>query len=679
MEQKIAIYMRSSMEQDEDLRNVKNPDESDTIANQRKYLRENALLRGFADSQIVEYVDDGHTGTNFRRPAFEQMIADIKAGIICVVMVKDFSRLGRDYIGVGEYVEQFFPVHGVRIISVNDNWDSNDHAGETLELDASFRTILYEMYSRDLSVKRKSANRVRNKNGVFAAGFVPYGYKKIPGDPHSIVVDEEHACVVRRIFELYNSGEKIGNIAKILTSDGVPTPSLAKESSISYRRVLKDAGVWTKTSVSKILDNEMYTGTLVLNRFERKNFRAGYCAENDPSLWMKFPDNHEAVISREVFETAQKRRQNRKYGQTSEKKRCYPFYCGHCGGKLQLTTRFEETFTCKHGGRVPADPCGQIELRRSVLECLIVGEINSRAKVLSDKLDGFSGFDKDVSKLDSVIDALTAEQEAYRDERVRLYEQYRVGGIGKTTFLEKKTEVLRKEEECQAELDSAKTRRDELVRERELAEKNASDAVPGALLTIYDHEVVNKLISRVEFSNDGTMKISWAHGEVTKRDLSEYGAGADEYPGSVAVYTSDMFLMPQGDSDVCDVRERLLDYAEKVLGVAGDSVVCYSDSREKESTFFREGYMRFIDAGRRGLVDTLLIRSFRDLYLSHQQMNDLMFWILPKLPCKLISVEDGFDSSAATEEELRAMYEKYKGVRKGDINRFRAVERRMKG
>ena len=149
MEQKIAFYLRSSMEQNEKLRNSNNPDESDTIANQRKLLYKVALTKGFDKEQIVEYVDDGHTDVNFDRPAFKQLISDVDDGLVAVVMVKDFSRLGRDYIGVGEYVEQYFPARGVRIISINDDWDSNEHVGETLELDATFRTMIYDMYSKE--------------------------------------------------------------------------------------------------------------------------------------------------------------------------------------------------------------------------------------------------------------------------------------------------------------------------------------------------------------------------------------------------------------------------------------------------------------------------------------------------------------------------------------------------
>ena len=263
MERSVAIYLRSSLEQNEESRNINNPDESDTIANQRKYLREYAVSKGYDKNQLVEYVDDGHTGTNFSRPAFQQLLSDIESGQVRTVIVKDFSRLGRDYIGVGEYVEQFFPLHSVRIISVNDGWDSDEHVGETMELDASFRTIIYEMYSRDLSNKLKSANRARNKKGIFSSGYVPCGYKKIPGDAHSIVIDEDYAPIVRRIFSLYNGGMTIGNIVKLLTDEGVPTPAMSKNDSHTYDNIVVDRGVWPASAVRKILRNEMYTGTLI--------------------------------------------------------------------------------------------------------------------------------------------------------------------------------------------------------------------------------------------------------------------------------------------------------------------------------------------------------------------------------------------------------------------------------
>lgn len=151
----IAMYLRSSVEQNAEQRNNNNPEESDTIANQRKLLKQHIAYKKLEDYDVIEYVDDGHTGTNFDRPAFKKLIEDAKSGVIHAIIVKDFSRMGRDYIGVGDYMEQFFPRMGIRVISVNDHWDSAEHQGETLELDASFRTLIYDMYSRDLSQKEE--------------------------------------------------------------------------------------------------------------------------------------------------------------------------------------------------------------------------------------------------------------------------------------------------------------------------------------------------------------------------------------------------------------------------------------------------------------------------------------------------------------------------------------------
>lgn len=685
MEQKVAIYMRSSLEQDENLRNAKNPDESDTIANQRKYLYENALAKGFRKEQIVEYVDDGHTGTNFRRPAFERMIVDIEAGKIQTVMVKDFSRLGRDYIGVGEYVEQYFPLHNVRIISVNDNWDSDEHIGETLELDASFRTIIYEMYSRDLSVKRKSANKARNNNGTFIGAYVPYGYKKIPGDAHSIVIDEECAPVVRRVFTLYNSGEKIGNIAKILTDEGIPTPAMAKGDSHCYDKVVIDRGIWSNNIVGRILKNEMYTGTLILNRWAVKEFKADVCVENDPSEWLKFPNNHEAIISCEEYEKAKKRLSKRPRGGESKGKRIYPLYCGHCGGKFHITTRNEDTFTCDHGSRIPADACGQIEIRRDKLEEILLKAINTQAKVLLDQSKKTKLPGKDERTIEKQINRLSAEKQTYRDKRMELYKQYRAGQIEKDSFLQQKTAVLKQEEKCLSELEAAQAKLDGIQREHDFHEEHADKYREYALLKNYDHDIVNSLISKVEAFNDGHIKIHWNfESEFGKKNETAAAVEAETVTSEpdgrklkVAIYTSDMFLVPTDEEDdSASVRESLCKYAEEALGVCGSDVSFFYDSKEDDSLYFREGYMKYIDAARVGRANILLIRSFRDLYLSNQQMNDLMFWILPKLNCRLIAVDDGFDTGTAADMDYREMFEKYKGVRNGDLTRYRAIERK---
>lgn len=689
MQKCVAIYMRSSLEQDEELRAAGNPDESNTIANQRRYLYEKIALKGYDPARVIEYSDDGHTGTNFERPGFQQLIKDVEEGRIEAVFVKDFSRMGRDYIGVGEYMEQFFPLHNVRVISVNDNWDSDEHKGETLELDASFRTIIYEMYSRDLSVKRKSANEARNKKGTFIGAYVPYGYKKIPGDTHSIVIDEPCAEVVRRIFSMFNSGEKMGNIAKTLTDEGVPTPAMEKGDSHCYDKVVKDKGLWDARAIGIILKNEMYTGTLILNRWSIKAFKAESCVENDPSEWLKYPDNHEAIISRETFDKAKKKLAKRPKGVEQSRKTIYPLYCGHCGRKLKITTRNEKTFTCPHGIRIPADPCGQIEIRRDALEIIILKAINKQAKILLRNYEKGISSVKEIKKAKKELSVLSDEQLSYRNERIELYRQFKDGKLEKDDFLKRKSEVLGKEEECISEIEALSEKIDEMEKGNDNFEKHRGSFEEYSLLEDYDSKLANRLISRIEVFNDGRIRICWncksefiGAKDVKLKGVSTEKAvltesGEEEVKGcGIAVYTSDMFLMPQPDDMEPErVKNLLISYAKERLGVKPESVESFHDAKEDRSLFFREGYMKFIEAGRSGAANTLLIRSFKDLYLSNQQMNDLMFWILPKLSCRLIAVDDGFDSSTATEAEFREMYEKYKGVRNGDLTRFRTLER----
>ena len=682
MERKIAIYMRSSLEQDEKSRNANNPDESDTIANQRKYLYKAALTKGFERERIVEYADDGHTGTNFDRPSFQRMMEDVENGRIEAVLVKDFSRLGRDYIGVGEYVEQVFPMNGVRIISVNDNWDSAEHPGETLELDASFRTMIYEMYSRDLSIKRISANQARNKNGIYISSEVPYGYKKIPGDPHSLFIDDKCAPVVKKIFGLYLSGEGIGNIAKILSEEGVPTPAISKQDVHDYSNTTADPGNWTTTAVGRMLRNEMYTGTLVLNRWKVKEFKSDVSVKRDPSEWMRFPNNHEAIISADDFRKVQKRLGKRRtVGDVCKEKKLYPLYCGHCKGKLSATTRNEDTFICNHGNRAPYDPCGQIEIRRDKLEEALLKAVNSQARLFLENEKKYGSLDKRIRVLESRRKCLSKEKDGYHDERMALYRKYKEGRLDKDAFLKKKGDVLKREEECLSELDAVEC---ELVTERQKSEsaREMADAFRGYdIMSEYNCDIVNSLISRVDVKNDGTIKIVWNfESELPEENTEKTGEICDTKNDSkrpfVAVYSSDMFLMPQEESS--DMMKRVTsEYATEVLKVDPPGIVSFYDSKDDENLFFREGYMRFIDAGRSGASDVLLIRCFKDLYLSNQQLSDLMRWVIPKLPCRFISVEDGFDSAEATEGERMEIYEKYKGVRKGDQMKYRAWERQQ--
>ena len=196
---KLYLYIRLSSA-DKDL---KYKTESESIANQRELLHQYLKSHNeFSNYEVEEFIDDGYSGTNDNRPSFERMIEHLKNGDCKLVICKDFSRFFRDYVEIGDYLERIFPFLGVRFISVNDNYDSNDYIGTTGGLDVVMQSIVYSFYSKDLSQKIKTVMRAKAKKGQFIGSYPPYGYDKNPDNKNHLVIDENVAPVVRRIFEM---------------------------------------------------------------------------------------------------------------------------------------------------------------------------------------------------------------------------------------------------------------------------------------------------------------------------------------------------------------------------------------------------------------------------------------------------------------------------------------------
>ena len=223
----IAFYLRLSIA-DGDLRDG-DKDESNSIENQRELLKRYVEANDDLTGDIVEYVDDGYTGTNFNRPAFRQMIEDAKKKKIGTIITKDLSRLGRDYIGVGDYLEQIFPVLEVRYIAVNSNYDSKAYSGTTMGLDVQINNLINHLYSRDISKKIKSAVRTKWKQGKSTSGRLPFGYRKDVDAKGGWAVDPEAAQIVRTIFDKAIEGMNTKQIAEYLTERNAVTPGQHRE------------------------------------------------------------------------------------------------------------------------------------------------------------------------------------------------------------------------------------------------------------------------------------------------------------------------------------------------------------------------------------------------------------------------------------------------------------------
>ena len=292
---KVGIYIRLSKEDEE----KEKYSESESVQNQRtllmEYIKENKL------NFISEYVDDGVSGTSFDRPAFNKMIEDIEQGKVNMVITKDLSRLGRNYVQSGYYTETYFPEHNVRYIAILDNIDTAlDSANNDI---APFKSILNEMYAKDTSKKINSVLQSKRKQGEYL-GTAPYGYKKDPENKYHLIKDEEAAEVVKTIFRMFLEGYGTMQIADYLSEQKIPIPSDYNKrnrgtKSISY-------GLWPQSTVRFILSNEVYTGTVVQGKRKKISFKSKKFVDVPEEDWIRVPNMHEAIVSQEDYQRARK-------------------------------------------------------------------------------------------------------------------------------------------------------------------------------------------------------------------------------------------------------------------------------------------------------------------------------------------------------------------------------------
>lgn len=313
--------------------------ESNSIVNQKRYLEEYAQAQGFKN--IRHFTDDGYSGTNFKRPGFQEMIAAIEAGEIDVVCVKDLSRFGRDYLKVGFYTEIMFPEKGVRFIAINNSVDS----ANPMENDFTpFLNIMNEWYAKDTSNKIRAIFRSRMQDGKRCSGAIPYGYKRDPEDKNHLLIDEEAAKVVRRIYQMVIDGMGSQAIANQLTADNVLIPSAYLEQSEhgeSRNHSYHDPCRWNCTAVSYILDKQEYMGHTVLCKTICENFKTKKRRKARPDELIIFENTHEPIINSETWHLVQKlrRRTRRKLANGSYSHRLSGLvYCADCGKRLSYSS-----------------------------------------------------------------------------------------------------------------------------------------------------------------------------------------------------------------------------------------------------------------------------------------------------------------------------------------------------
>ncbi len=496
--------------------------ESNSIGNQKKLLSQKAKEMGLTDTKY--YVDDGYTGTNFNRPGFQQLIDDIEIGLVSAVMVKDLSRLGRDYVSVGNYTDSYFPEHNIRFIAVNDAIDSDEGESEI----APFKNILNEMYARDISKKIRSSHRLRGSMGE-PLSQPPYGYMKSPENKKKWIIDPEAATVVRSIFKMCLDGKGNETIARELQESEVLIPMAywrSKGLNRGGKKTQTNPYKWCKTTVQKILSQQEYCGDIINFKTYSKSFKNKRRIENSKENWAVFKDVNEPIIDRETFETVQKfisktkrRAPKKENGERSIFNGL--IYCGDCHSKMRYHTSTSNKeihyFTCSdnkvdYRGNCPgrhyvrADALEEVvklELRRLV-EMLEIDE-SYFAQLLLRKND--EEREKDKKFLESELQKAIARSGTVSQLYEKLYEDNVIGKVSDEWFVELSHKYEKERMDLKAKIADTRYRIEELKNNNSEYEKFISAIRMFMQMDNLTSPLLRELIDHIDiFETEGTGK-----------------------------------------------------------------------------------------------------------------------------------------------------------------------------
>lgn len=496
---------------------------SESIENQLKLIRE--YIARAEDLELADiYIDDGYSGLYFAdRPGFRRMMEDIHKGKLQGVITKDISRLGREHIETGNYIERVFPSLGIRYIAILDGVDSASHSNEEL---AQFLTLFNDMYSRDISKKIRGALSAQKKRGQFMSGFAPYGYVKDPADKHHFLVDEEAAQVVRKIFHMYLEGYSRDNIARQLNEEGIRTPSVYKREiqGLRYFNAKETAGTegWTYSTVNMILKNRVYTGAMVQHKSEKISYKikkSRYIPEEQQYVVEKM---HEAVVSPDIFDQVKRimKKRARTPGIHSGVRKVGPYagflVCGDCGCNLQRVTR-RDGYECGSYHRKGNEVCYSHFIRKEILDSVVINEIRRQIRRTlneneKEELLRTAGRRKKVQKqseeTEQLAERLHQKLEGIMKYKRKTYENYMDGILDQEEYLFYKTEYGKEEQQIREKISRAEKEKNSF---EETEENRIEQFVRYGTLEEVTREIVTELIDRIIVNGDKSIDLVFAY------------------------------------------------------------------------------------------------------------------------------------------------------------------------
>lgn len=368
--------------------------ESVSIDNQRTILRKYAEEHGFEIHD--EYIDDGVSGTTFQRPEVQRLLDDAKTGVINTIIVKDLSRFGRNYIEVGQYVDYVFPAFGIRFIAIQDNVDTENRDSGAMEM-MPIMNVFNEWHAANTSKKIRAVRRANAKEGIYTAKKASYGYKMGTDKKRVPVIDEETAPIVKRIFEMYASGMSPRKISEVLNLEGISSPATYAYTQSGQRPKPNVVGLWTAVTIREILNKIIYIGHMPQLRWTSLSYKNHKRFRKDESEWTVVYNNHDPIISQELWDRVQERKKSVAQGRKTKVGYTHPLsgflFCADCGNKMKLCTSVSRKgtrlyhFDCGYHIRYGKAYCFSHYITASALEEIVLGDIREMAQriVLDEK------------------------------------------------------------------------------------------------------------------------------------------------------------------------------------------------------------------------------------------------------------------------------------------------------
>ena len=469
---KAALYIRLSREDGDKV-------ESNSITSQREILKE--YLKLHPDIELHDfYIDDGWSGTNFDRPGFIRMMEDIYSGDVNCVIVKDLSRFGRNYTDAGNYLDNIFVRLQIRFIALNNGIDTatNNMNAATRCITVGVQNVINESLAATTSVNVRGTLNVNREQGKFIGSFASYGYMKDPNDHHKLIIDPETAPVVRMIFEKFIDGCSIIGIAKDLNEMGIPNPTAYKKlKGFNYKHPAgkKLDGLWTDSSVRRILRNEMYVGNMVQGKNTTISYKIKQCRAIPKEDWIIVEGTHEAIVDRETFDKAQSLFNQfiRKAPQKSEVDLFSGFVrCADCLRAMNKKTNSHpygtyHYYRCGTSRKMKKSSCTNHTIRIDKMELAVLasiqGMIDSAVEMdkLIKRINSSPVKKKESSHICSAIDTHTAELEKLKGMIIDLYPDWKSGIISKEEYFTLKEQLTEKTTSLEKALENLKRTNEE--------------------------------------------------------------------------------------------------------------------------------------------------------------------------------------------------------------------------